>query len=122
MDDEEPIRLMVSALLQRLGFQVVLAVDGQEAISLYVAALAAQARFDLVIMDLTVPGGMGGKEAMLELRKHDPSVKGLVSSGYSSDPIMANFRAHGFNGMVAKPYRLTELAKAIRAVMDDPQS
>ena len=72
-------------------------------------------------MDLTVPGGMGGKEAMLELRKRDPSVKGLVSSGYSSDPIMANFRAHGFNGMVAKPYRLTELAKAIRAVMDDPQ-
>jgi DNA-binding NarL/FixJ family response regulator len=64
---------------------------------------------------------MGGKEAMLELRKRDPSVKGLVSSGYSSDPIMANFRAHGFNGMVAKPYRLTDLAKAIRAVMDDAQ-
>ena len=121
MDDEEPIRLMVSALLQRLGFQVVVAVDGQEAISLYVEAMADHARFDLVIMDLTVPGGMGGKEAMLELRKRDPGVRGLVSSGYSSDPIMANFRAHGFNGMVAKPYRLTDLAKAIRAVMDDSQ-
>jgi len=121
MDDEEPLRLMVSALLERLGFQVVLAVDGQEAVSLYFEALAAHARFDLVIMDLTVPGGMGGKEAMLELRQRDPEVKGLVSSGYSSDPIMANFRAHGFNGMVAKPYRLTELAKAIRAVIDDSQ-
>jgi PAS domain S-box-containing protein len=121
MDDEEAIRLMVSALLERLGFQVVLAVDGREVISLYVEALAANARFDLVIMDLTVPGGMGGREAMLELRKLDPGVRGLVSSGYSSDPIMANFRAHGFNGMVAKPYRLTDLAKAIRAVIDDSQ-
>ena len=119
MDDEEPIRLMVSALLERLGFQVMLAVDGQEAISRYFEAMAAHARFDLVIMDLTVPGGMGGREAMLELRKRDPGVRGLVSSGYSSDPIMANYRAHGFNGMLAKPYRLTELAKAIRAVMDD---
>ena len=119
MDDEEPIRLMVAALLQRLGFQVVVTADGQEAISRYSEALTSRERFDLVIMDLTVPGGMGGKEAMTELRKLDPGVKGLVSSGYSSDPIMANFRAHGFSGMVAKPYRLTDLAKAIRAVMED---
>ena len=121
MDDEELIRLMVAALLERLGFQVVVAVDGQQAIDRYTEALSSRARFDLVIMDLTVPGAMGGKECMLALRKLDPAVKGLVSSGYSSDPIMANFRAHGFNGMVAKPYRLTDLAKAIRAVMDESQ-
>ena len=65
-----------------------------------------------------VPGGMGGKEAMVELHKIDPGVKGIVSSGYSSDQVMANFKAHGFSGMVAKPYRLTDLAKAIRSVLD----
>jgi DNA-binding NarL/FixJ family response regulator len=75
-------------------------------------------RFDLVIMDLTVPGGMGGKEAMAELCKLDPKVKGIVSSGYSSDPVMANYRSYGFSGMVAKPYRLTDLAKAIRSVLE----
>ena len=122
MDDEEPIRQMVVVLLQRLGFEVVVTADGREAVRGYIEAMRARQRFDLVIMDLTVPGGMGGKEAMAELRKLDPTVKGIVSSGYSSDPVMANFRAHGFSGMVAKPYRLTDLAKAIRSVLEDVQA
>jgi CheY-like chemotaxis protein len=120
MDDEAPIRQLVEVLLQRLGFKVVLSADGEEAIALYRAALAGPEPFDLVIMDLTVPGGMGGREAMLELRRLDPGVKGLVSSGYSSDPVLANFRVHGFSGMVSKPYRLTDLAKAVRAVLEAP--
>jgi DNA-binding NarL/FixJ family response regulator len=69
-------------------------------------------------MDLTVPGGMGGKEAMEVLLKLDPGVKAIVSSGYSSDPIVANYRAHGFRGRVAKPYRVGDLAKALRLVIE----
>lgn len=118
MDDEEPIRDMAEALLNRLGFEVKSVSDGHETVRAYADALSGGDRFDLVIMDLTVPGGMGGKEAMIELRKLDPAVKGIVSSGYSSDPVMANYRGHGFNGMVAKPYRLTDLAKTIRAVLE----
>lgn len=119
MDDEEPIRMMAEALLKRLGLEVTCVADGNETVKAYAEAMRAGERYDLVIMDLTVPGGVGGKEAMTELHKLDPSVKGIVSSGYSSDPVMANYKAHGFSGMVAKPYRLTDLAKAIRAVIDE---
>ncbi len=119
MDDEEPIRAMAEALLKRLGLEVTCVEDGQAAVKVYCEALRNGERYDLVIMDLTVPGGMGGKEAMIELHKVDPHVKGIVSSGYSSDPVMANYKAHGFRGMVAKPYRLTDLAKTIRAVIDE---
>ena len=118
MDDEEPIRDMAEALLKRLGFDVTTVSDGHEVMRVYTEALHDGTRFDLVIMDLTVPGGMGGKEAMAELHKIDPAVKGIVSSGYSSDPVMANYRSYGFSGMVAKPYRLTDLAKAIRSVLE----
>ena len=122
MDDEEPIRVMAEALLKRLGLEVTCASDGQEVVKVYSEALRNGQRYDLVIMDLTVPGGMGGKEAMTELHKVDPQVKGIVSSGYSSDPVMANYKAHGFSGMVAKPYRLTDLAKTIRSVIDETAS
>jgi PAS domain S-box-containing protein len=118
MDDEEPIRDMADALLRRLGLEVSCVADGGEAVKAYAEAMTSGEHYDLVIMDLTVPGGMGGKEAMAELLKIDPKVRGIVSSGYSSDPVMANYRAHGFSGMVAKPYRLTDLAKTIRAVID----
>jgi CheY-like chemotaxis protein len=118
MDDEEPIRDMANALLKRLGFEVTSVADGNEAMRAYSQGMREGRRYDLVIMDLTVPGGMGGKEAMAELRKLDPGVRGIVSSGYSSDPVMANYRSYGFRGMVAKPYRLTDLAKAIRSVLE----
>ncbi|MFA6962904.1 MAG: PAS domain S-box protein [Opitutaceae bacterium] len=119
MDDEEPIRAMARALLGRLGLEVTCVEDGQEAVRVYCEALQSGRRYDLVIMDLTVPGGMGGKDAMKELLRVDSKVKGVVSSGYSSDPVMANYKAHGFSGMVAKPYRLTDLAKTIRSVIDE---
>ncbi len=117
MDDEEPISLMASLLLQRLGLEVELARDGAEAVEKYRAAHAAGRSFDLVVLDLTVPGGMGGREAIGELNRIDPGVRAIVSSGYSADPIMSNFRAYGFRGMVAKPYRIDDFVHVLRDVL-----
>ncbi len=118
MDDEEPIRLMAGVLLQRLGFNTTLVCDGAEAVTAFNEARDGGHPYDAVVMDLTVPGGMGGKEAMEALLKIDPAVKAIVSSGYSGDPIVANFRAHGFRGRVSKPYRVADLAKALRVVLE----
>jgi signal transduction histidine kinase/CheY-like chemotaxis protein len=117
MDDEEPIVQMASTLLQRLGFEVEVTRDGAEVVKKFKAAHAAGRPFDLVVMDLTVPGGMGGREAIEQLRLIDPSVKAVVSSGYSSDPVLANYRAYGFRGMVAKPYKITDFTRVLREVM-----
>ena len=73
--------------------------------------------FDIVIMDLTVPGGMGGKEAIKRLLEIDPGVRAIVSSGYSNDPVMSNFKRYGFKGVVAKPYKMKDLAEVLRRVI-----
>jgi len=117
MDDEEPIRIMTKELLDRLGLETTLATDGGEAVREFALARVNGRRFDLVIMDLTVPGAMGGADAMREILKIDPEARGIVSSGYSSDPVMANYRAHGFRGMVPKPYRVSDFARTIREVL-----
>ena len=119
MDDEEPIRLMAAVLLGRLGLDPVIAEDGDEAVKLFRTARDEGRPFDAVVMDLTVPGGKGGLAALREMQAIDPAVRAIVSSGYSSDPVLANFREHGFRGMVAKPYRITDLANALRAVMGE---
>jgi PAS domain S-box-containing protein len=118
MDDEEAIRGMTQALLQRLGLEVKVTRNGEEAVREYVQAKEAGQAFDVVIFDLTVPGAMGGADAMREILKLDPAAKGIVSSGYSSDPVMANYRAHGFRGSVPKPYRMADFSRTIREVMD----
>jgi signal transduction histidine kinase/CheY-like chemotaxis protein len=117
MDDEEPIVQMASILLQRLGFEVEVSHDGAEAVQKFKAAHATGRPFDLVVMDLTVPGGMGGRETIGQLRLIDPGVKAVVSSGYSSDPVLANYRAYGFRGMVAKPYKIDDFTRVLREVM-----
>jgi PAS domain S-box-containing protein len=117
MDDEPSIREMATALLGRFGMAVDTANDGAEAIAKYRVAWDSGRGYDLVIMDLTIPGGMGGLEALQELRKLDPEVRAIVSSGYSSDPVMSNYRNHGFVGMVAKPYEINEFARVIREVL-----
>jgi PAS domain S-box-containing protein len=117
MDDEEPIREMARFLLNRLGFEAELAADGAEAVRMYQTAQSGGQPFDLVIMDLTVPAGMGGQEALERLRQINPDVKAIVSSGYSSDPVLANYRSHGFRGMVAKPYQLDDLTRALREAL-----
>jgi PAS domain S-box-containing protein len=119
MDDEEVIRRMAVLMLQRLGFEVECAIDGAEAVAKFRKARAEKRAFTLVIMDLTVPGGMGGREAIIQLRGIDPEVKAVVSSGYSSDPVLANYRAHGFCGVVAKPYRLDDFIQALREALSE---
>jgi PAS domain S-box-containing protein len=117
MDDEESIIAMAGGLLLRLGFEVELARDGAEAVTKFSEARAAGRPFDVVVMDLTVPGGIGGREAINQLRRIDPNVRAIVSSGYSSDPVLANHRAYGFRGMVAKPYRVEDFARVLRMVL-----
>jgi len=117
MDDEEPIRQMAAFLLRRFGFDVVCVADGEEVVRKYQEAQNNGAPFLLVMVDLTVPGGMGGREAVAELRKIDPQVKAIVSSGYSSDPVLANYREHGFCGVAAKPYEMADLAQVLRSVL-----
>jgi PAS domain S-box-containing protein len=117
MDDDDAIRSFAGELLSMMGFEVVLAKDGREAIQLYVQARKESRSFDAVILDLTVPGGMGGLEALRRLTDIDPGVKAVVSSGYSSDPVMSKYQLYGFSGVVAKPYTHWELAETLRDVL-----
>ncbi len=113
MDDEEPIRLLAKEMLLHCGYQCELAKNGHEAIELYRQAQNKEVPFSAVILDLTVPGSMGGKEAILRLREIDPKVVAFVSSGYSNDPIMGNYQSYGFHGVITKPYSLIGLSTTL---------
>ena len=117
MDDEDFIREIAAEMLEELGFATAVACDGLEAIELYKKAMNTPESFDMVIMDLTIPGGMGGKEAIAKLLEIDPRGKVLVSSGYANDPIMANFGDYGFCGVVPKPYRLQTLNDTMQRIL-----
>lgn len=114
MDDEAMVREIVQKMLSRTGYEVVAAKDGDEALHLYQEAKEAGAPVDLVIMDLTIPGGMGGKEAVKNIHQIDPEAKVIVSSGYSNDPVMANFGKYGFCGAMVKPFQILELVEIVR--------
>jgi two-component system cell cycle sensor histidine kinase/response regulator CckA len=118
MDDEEMIRDVAGEMLKLLGYEVVFACNGEEAVRNYKAALSSGKLFDAVIVDLTVPGGKGGRETVKMLQGLDPAVKAIVSSGYSNDPIMADFKKYGFSGIVVKPYRLAELREAMNRLLN----
>ena len=117
MDDEAVVRETSTNLLLRLGFTVETANDGGEAIAKYMEAKKQGRPFSATIMDLTIPGGMGGKEAVGELLALDPAAKVIVASGYSSDPVLADCRQYGFAGHLAKPFRLAELREVMAAVL-----
>ena len=109
MDDEVSIRNMVRDALMQVGYEVTGVRDGSEAISTFSQSRDAGQPFTAILLDLTVPGAMGGKEALRQLRTLDPQIKAIVTSGYSEDPIMANYRAYGFDGILVKPYKITDL-------------
>jgi len=117
MDDEKIVRRAVGGMLERLGYSVEITENGEEAIDKYKEAMNSGERFDAVILDLTVPGGLGGKETIEKLLKIDPDVKAIVSSGYSTDPVMANYEKYGFSAVVAKPFDLKELNEVIGKVL-----
>ena len=121
MDDEEILRQVIGEMLTFLGFRVSCARDGDEAIGLYVKAKEDGDPFDVVIMDLTIPGGMGGREAVQKLIEIDPAAKAVVASGYSNDPVMANFADYGFKAVVAKPFSIEELGEALDRMLLEPQ-
>ncbi len=117
MDDEQFILNTASRMMSRLGFAVTEVRGGSEAVRRYREALDNGTPYDLVIMDLTIPGGMGGKEAIGILREMHPGVRAIVSSGYSNDPVMANYADYGFCGVVVKPYRLSDLEDVIASII-----
>lgn len=117
VDDEEAILKMAARMLNRMGYEAVMARDGNDAIDLYKESLKTGDAFKLVILDLTIPGGMGGPETISELKKIDPNVKAIVSSGYSTDPVMAKYQDFGFSGVVPKPYTKKEFARVLNDII-----
>ncbi|MFZ5569250.1 MAG: PAS domain S-box protein [Thermodesulfobacteriota bacterium] len=113
MDDDDVILDVASEMLLILGHTVDKAHDGEEALARFGEALTRERPYDLLIMDLTIPGKMGGREAIGRIRQLDPHVKAVVSSGYSNDPIMANYRQYGFNAVLAKPYLFEEVKRIL---------
>jgi PAS domain S-box-containing protein len=113
MDDDEAVRSAAAELLATIGYEVDTAAEGSVAIELYTRAMEDGHPYNAVVLDLTVPEGVGGRETMTRLLAIDPKVKAIVSSGYSTDPVMANYRDHGFSGVAVKPYRLADLAKTL---------
>ncbi len=117
MDDESAIRTLASQMMEHLGLDVYSVADGTAAVDEYSRALRDGRRYDLVVLDLTVPGGLGGLQALRRLRAIDPEVIAVVSSGYSADEVMASYRSHGFRAIVPKPYGIGELARALRPLL-----
>jgi len=117
MDDEQAIRRLLELMMSQLGYEVECASDGAEAVELFTRATASGRGFAGVLLDLTVPGRMGGKDAAEQLRKIDPSVKLIVSSGYADAPILSEFQKYGFDDVIRKPYTLTELSDVLTRVI-----
>ncbi len=113
MDDDHLVRDVTKRMLNKLGHSVDLSIDGAEVLKIYKNNMKNDTPFDLVIMDLTIPGGMGGKEAMKKLLKIDPKAKVIVASGYSTDPVLANYRSHGFKAIAKKPFNVENMKQII---------
>ncbi len=117
MDDDDLVAETARQMLEHLGYEVSVVRDGREAVELYLAAMEDGNPFTAVILDLTIPGGMGGEETVKRLLLHDPKARVLVASGYSNDRILANYRAYGFAGVLVKPFQLKELSQALHDLL-----
>ncbi|OGP18677.1 MAG: hypothetical protein A2V21_310165 [Deltaproteobacteria bacterium GWC2_55_46] len=118
MDDEEMIRDIAGKILVELGYEVDYAANGSEALEKYRVRMEAGSPFDAVILDLTIPAGMGGREAIKKLLELDPGARAIVSSGYSNDSIMSEYARFGFKAVIAKPYRIADLSNVVRQVVE----
>ncbi|NVN91369.1 MAG: response regulator [Desulfuromonadales bacterium] len=119
MDDEEMIRELAAEILGHLGYGVTTCASGEEAVRMYRGAKEGNSPFSFVVMDLTIPGGMGGRECAAEILAFDPSARLIASSGYSNDPVMAGFRDYGFRGAIVKPYSLVEMSRVVHSVVTE---
>lgn len=114
MDDEESLRNMIKAILQKNNFEVVSTCDGEEALLAYQKSMSENKIFDWVILDLMIPNGMGGKETIEKLRDLNPHVRAMVCSGYSNDPVMAKPLEYGFQAVLKKPFQFPELIELLQ--------
>ncbi|MDO9042321.1 MAG: PAS domain S-box protein [Desulfocapsaceae bacterium] len=117
MDDEEMVRDIAKAILLMLGHDVILAANGDEAVELYKKECDSGKPFDIIIMDLTIPGGMGGESAVQEILAINPEAKVIVSSGYSNDPVMAHYQDYGFSAAIVKPFEVQDIMNAINKLL-----
>ncbi len=114
MDDEEIIRKSIGSIIKTLGYSIEFATSGEEAINLYMNAIDSDKPFDAIIMDLTIPGNLGAEETLKKLKKKDPSVKAIVISGYSNNPVMIDFEKYGFCGAINKPFEIEYLFNTLK--------
>ena len=118
MDDDQAVRSITERMIRKLGFEVLEASHGAKALRIYQDHLQKGKTIDLVIVDLTVPRGMGGLETGRKLLEIDPGCRLVVSSGYSDDPVMANYHEYGFHGSLAKPFSLHQLSTILGQILD----
>ncbi len=117
MDDQQMLRDAAGLMLKSLGYEAALVADGQAAVDIYRQAMESGRKFDLVILDLVIPGGIGGIEVVQMLRQLDPEVLTVISSGYTNDPAVLNYARYGFDDVLSKPYSLTELGDKLRSLL-----
>jgi CheY-like chemotaxis protein len=122
MDDEPAIRTVLGHMLHNLGYEAVCVEDGEQVLEAYERARQTNEKFDAVILDLTIPGGLGGKETLELLLQLDPQVQAIVSSGYGHDPIMADYEKYGFKSVIAKPYKISELGLILHNLLLKPKT
>ena len=119
MDDQEMVRKTATSMLKKLGYEVDGVLNGKEAIEKYREGMDNSEPYNAVILDLTIPGGMGGIETMQELLKIDPDVTAIVSSGYSTAPVMADYARYGFSGVMMKPYSITQVSDLMKNIFNE---
>src|ERR1700693_563809 len=118
VEDEEQLRKIMRDILSRLGYEVVIADEGENGMKRFKEGLDQANPFDLAIIDLTLPGGLGEKDLLFCFQKMDPGIKAIITSGYSNDPEMADFKKYGFKGSLAKPYKLADLDRIVKQVLN----